>query len=134
MARAFYVGASARTNAAGVAQLGAALAALGYTVEAIGLHGCLHLKSAVTFIPPETLLVNRAWVEVARLPQMRLIEVAPEEPFGANTLTLGAVTLVSAAYPRTRERLEAAGILTRALEVGELHKAEAALTCLSLLI
>ena len=44
------------------------------------------------------------------------------------------MTLVSADYPRTRERLEAAGILTRALEVSELHKAEAALTCLSLIL
>jgi dimethylargininase len=132
--RAFYVGASARSNAAGVAQLRAALAPFGYTVESIPLHDCLHLKSAVTFIPPATLLVNPAWVEVARLPQAQLIEVAPGEPFGANTLTVMGVTLVSADYPRTRERLEAAGIATRALEVSELHKAEAALTCLSLIL
>ena len=132
--RAFYVGASARTNAAGVAQLAAALAPFGYTVEALPLHDCLHLKSAVTFIPPATLLVNPAWVEAARLPEATRIEVAPGEPYGANTLTVGGVTLVSAAYPRTQERLEAAGIATRALEVGELHKAEAALTCLSLIL
>jgi N-dimethylarginine dimethylaminohydrolase len=88
----------------------------------------------VTFIPPATLLVNPVWVEAPRLPQMQVIEVAPEEPFGANTLTILGVTLVSADYPRTRERLEAAGIVTRALEVSELHKAEAALTCLSLIV
>ena len=132
--RAFYVGASARTNAAGVAQLAAALAPCGYTVAAIPLRDCLHLKSAVTFIPPATLLVNPAWVEAAHLPEAQLIEVAPGEPFGANTLTLSGVTLVSADYPRTRARLEAAGIATRALEVSELHKAEAALTCLSLIL
>jgi dimethylargininase len=131
--RAFYVGASARSNAAGVAQLARALAPFGYTVEPLALRDCLHLKSAVTFIPPDTLLVNPAWVEVARLPPLEKIEVAPEEPFGANTLTLMGVTLVSADYPRTRERLAAAGIVTRALEVSELHKAEAALTCLSLI-
>ena len=56
------------------------------------------------------------------------------EPFGANTLTLGGVTLVSGDYPRTQARLAAAGIATRTLEVSELHKAEAALTCLSLLL
>jgi dimethylargininase len=132
--RAFYVGASARSNAAGVAQLSAALAPFGYTVEALPLHGCLHLKSAVTFIPPETLLVNPEWVDAARLRGARVVAVAPEEPYGANTLSVGAVTLVSAAYPRTRDRLMAAGIDTRVLEVGELHKAEAALTCLSLII
>ena len=40
---------------------------------------------------------------------------------------------MSSAYPRTQRALEAAGIATRAVEVGELHKAEAALTCMSLL-
>jgi len=115
-------------------QLSAALAPFGYTVEPLALRGCLHLKSAVTFIPPATLLVNPAWLDAARLPPAQLIEVAPEEPFGANTLTVCGVTLVSADYPRTRARLEAAGIPTRALEVSELHKAEAALTCLSLIL
>ena len=40
----------------------------------------------------------------------------------------------SAAYPRTQERLNAAGIATRALDVSELHKAEGALSCMSLLL
>jgi N-dimethylarginine dimethylaminohydrolase len=56
------------------------------------------------------------------------------EPYAANTLTVGGVTLVSSAYPRTQRRLEERGIPTRALEVGELHKAEAALTCMSLML
>jgi N-dimethylarginine dimethylaminohydrolase len=63
-----------------------------------------------------------------------IIAVDASEPFAANTLTLGNVTLMSSAYPRTRARLAAAGIGTRVLEVSELHKAEAALTCLSLLL
>jgi N-dimethylarginine dimethylaminohydrolase len=41
---------------------------------------------------------------------------------------------VSSAYPRTQRTLQAAGIATRAVDVSELHKAEAALTCLSLLL
>jgi dimethylargininase len=116
-----------------VAQLKAALAPLGYRVAAVPLTGCLHLKSAVTCIGEDTVLVNPAWVDGQAFAARRLIEVDPAEPYGANTLTVGGVTLVSSAYPRTRARLEAAGIATRSLEVGELHKAEAALTCLSLL-
>jgi dimethylargininase len=132
--RALYVGASARSNSEGVAQLGAALAAFGYTVAAVPLRGCLHLKSAVTFIPPDTVLVNPEWVDAARLGAARVIRVDPREAFGANTLTLAGVTLVSADYPRTQERLAAVGITTRALCVTELHKAEAALTCMSLIL
>jgi len=136
----FFVGASARSNQAGIAQLQDALGCFGYRVQAVALRGCLHLKSACTFIPPDVLLVNPHWVEPAAFGNAgaaapnRLVTVDDSEPYGANTLTIAGTTLVSAAYPRTRERLEAAGVTTRALEVSELHKAEGALTCMSLMI
>ena len=98
------------------------------------MQGCLHLKSAATFIPPDLLLVNPAWVDPAVFGRARVVPWQPTEPFGANTLTLNGVTLVSADYPATQRRLEAAGVTTRVLEVGELHKAEAALTCMSLIL
>src|SRR5262249_2845121 len=63
--RRLYAGTSGRTNAAGVAQLAAALAPFGYSVTAVAMHGCLHLKSAVSFVPPDVLLVNPAWVDAA---------------------------------------------------------------------
>lgn len=132
--RSLYVGASRRSNAQGVAQLAQALAPFGYSVRAVAMRDCLHLKSAATFIAPDTLLANPAWVDPAEFGCARTITVATEEPFGANTLTVGGITLVSADYPKTRQRLEAAGVVTRTLDISELHKAEAALTCLSVLI
>jgi dimethylargininase len=129
-----YVGVSGRSNAAGIAQLGAALAPLGYSVRPVALSGCLHLKSACTFIPPEVLLVNPRWVDPAVFAGTVPLGVHADEPYAANTLTVGGVTLVSSAYPRTQQRLERAGIATRVLEVDELHKAEAALTCMSLML
>lgn len=136
--RTFHVGHAGgrggRTNAAGVAQLGEALRPFGYSVRSVALRGCLHLKSACTFIPPQTLLVNPSWVDPAAFPVAAVIAVDPQEPYGANTVTVAGVTLVSTAYPRTRERLQAAGIATRALDASEVHKAEAALSCMSLLL
>jgi dimethylargininase len=132
--RTLYVGDSARSNAAGVAQLAAALAPFGYVVRAVAMQGCLHLKSAATFIAPDLLLANPAWVDPASFAVRRVIAVAPEEEFGANTLTIAGTTLVSADYPLTRARLEQGGVRTRTLDVSELHKAEAALTCLSVLL
>jgi dimethylargininase len=127
-----FVGASARSNAEGVGQLAQAVARFGYRVVTVPLSGCLHLKSACTFIPPDLLLVNRAWVSPAEFGTSRVVEVA--EPYGGNTLTVAGTTLVSTLYPRTQERLEQSGVRTRALDVSELHKAEAALTCLSLIL
>jgi len=132
--RTLYVGDSARSNPAGVAQLAAALTPFGYSVRTVAMQGCLHLKSAATFIAPDLLLANPAWVDPGSFGVARVIAVAPQEAFGANTLTVGGTTLVSADYPLTRTRLEEAGVRTRALDVSELHKAEAALTCLSVLL
>jgi dimethylargininase len=129
-----YVGASGRTNAAGIEQLEAALAPFGYRVQGVALRDCLHLKSAATFIPPDILIVNPAWVDPKVFDARTLIEVAADEPFGANTLTVQGVTLLSAAFPRTERRLKDAGVATRALDVSELQKAEAALTCMSLIL
>ena len=103
-------------------------------VESVPLAGCLHLKSACSFIPPDVLLVNPAWVDPTSFGQLRAIAVDEREPQAANTLTIRGTTLVSSAYPHTRERLEAAGVRTRAVDVSELHKAEGGLTCMSLLL
>ena len=131
--RALYVGMSARSNADGIAQLAAALAPFNYSVRGVPMQGCLHLKSAVTAIAADTILVNPQWVDPELFGVRNVIEVAAGEPFGANTLTVSGVTLVSADYPLTQQALEAAGVRTRALTVTELHKAEAALTCMSLI-
>jgi dimethylargininase len=132
--RELYVGASARSNAAGVAQLAAALEPHGYRVRAVDMQGCLHLKSACSFIAPDLLLVNPAWIDAALFGSLTVISVDEREPYAANTLSVSGTTLVSAAFPHTQRRLQAAGVATRAVDVSELQKAESALTCMSLLL
>ena len=131
--RTLFVGVSGRTNAAGVEQLRQALAPHGYGVQPLAVRSCLHLKSACSFIDPDTVLVNPDWVEAAAFGAARVITVDPSEPYGANTLTIAGTTLVSTAFPHTTQRLRAVGVRCLALEVRELHKAESALTCMSLI-
>ena len=132
--RTLHVGASGRTNEAGIDQLARLLSPYGYRVGKVPLTGCLHLKSACSFIAPDVLLVNPGWVDSTTFGPLRVIAVDEREPQAANTLTIGGTTLVSAAYPHTRRRLEAAGVMTRVVDVSELHKAEGGLTCMSLLL
>jgi dimethylargininase len=131
--RDVYVGESGRSNAAGIAQLASAIAPFGYRTKSVPLHGCLHLKSAVTCVAPDTLLINDAWVDRAHWPRMRFIAVAPEEPHAANSLTVGEALIHAASAPRTRERLEAAGLRVVGLDVSEIEKAEGGVTCCSVL-
>jgi dimethylargininase len=132
--RSLYVGASGRSNAAGIGQLARLGGAHGYRVEPVALTGCLHLKSACSLIPPDLLLINPAWVDAAAFGRLPTVAVAECEPHAANTLTVGGTTLVSAAYPQTQRRLEAAGVRTQTIDVTELHKAEGGLTCMSVLL
>jgi dimethylargininase len=131
--RSIYVGRSTRTNDAGIDELRLLAAPLGYTVTAVDLAGCLHLKSACTFVPPDIVLANPDWVSPGIFRDLTIVMVAPDEPYAANTITLGGVTLVGAAFPQTAAILERRGAKTRAVDLSELAKAEGALTCSSLI-
>jgi dimethylargininase len=130
--RQVFVGGSARTNREGIEQLGRILDAVGYSVRAVPVDGCLHLKSAVTAVGPDTLLINREWVPADAFGGLSLIDIAPEEPHAANALPIGNVVIYPSSFPRTRERLERHGLRIRPVDVDELQKAEGAVTCCSL--
>jgi dimethylargininase len=132
--RTLYVGRSGRTNQAGVNELGALLAPWGYQVQGVDVDGCLHLKTACTFVPPHYVLANPDWVDRRVFEGVTVIDVAGDEPFAANTLTLGVVTLVASSCPRTAAILNAQGVVTRAVDLSELAKAEGALTCSSVIV
>jgi len=129
-----YVGESSRTNADGIRQLTELAAPHGYRVRSVKTSGCLHLKSAVTQVAEDVILLNPAWVDSAAFPHMRQIEVHPDEPFAANALWIGENVIYPVEYKETRQRLEQNGINVFAIETDELHKAEGAVTCCSILI
>lgn len=128
-----FVGRSARTNEAGIARLAAVAEPLGYRVVPVAVSGCLHLKSAVTALDQERVLVNRSWLDASPLRGLDLVDVAPEEPGAANVLRVAGLVIAHPGFPRTLERVAALGYAVRPLDVSEFLKAEAALTCKSLL-
>ena len=128
-----YVGLSSRSNQAAVEQMAAWLKPFGYTVQGVVVNGFLHLKSAVTQVAEQTLLINPAWVDAALFGDMKIIEIDPTESYAANTLLIGETIIYPTSYPRTRQRLEQQGIPVCAVEATELIKAEGAVTCCSLI-
>ncbi|HUI77876.1 MAG TPA: arginine deiminase family protein [Bryobacteraceae bacterium] len=127
-----FVGLSRRTNAEGVAQLACELEPLGYSVQALEVHGCLHLKSACCALGDGTVLVNRSWIDSGLFETFRVIDVPKEEPHAANVLAIGDAVLVASAFPRTAELLANLDWKPRVLDISELMKAEAGLTCSSI--
>ena len=132
--RRIFAGLSTRTSREGIEALMAAVAPHGYQVMAVPVPGALHLKTAVTALDAETLAINSDWIDVGSFAGFRQIAAAAGEPFGGNTLTVGGRLFVQAATPRTAEAFAAAGFAPHALEIGEFAKAEAGLTCLSLIL
>lgn len=132
--RRVFVGRTERTNAAGRDQLRALLAPHGYTVEAVTVTGCLHLKSAATEVADGTLLVNRAWLDAAPFAGLELLDADPAEPSAANALRVGETVVLAEAFPRTRRRLEAHGLTVRTVPADELAKAEGGVTCCSIVV
>lgn len=132
--RTLYVGQSGRSNADGIAQLGALVGEFGYAVRTVPIRDCLHLKSSVTAVRDDTVLLQPAWVDRASFEGFRVIEVDPDEEHAANVVRVGDRVLMPACFPRTRQRLVDAGIDVTSVDVSELQKAEGAVTCCSLLL
>jgi len=131
--KSLYVGRSRRSNALAVEQLHKIVSPHGYSVVPVGVDGCLHLKSAVTQVTDDLLLLNGSWVDPEAFPGMHRVEVDPAEAFGANALRVGDAVLHPEAFPRTRHRLEDCRVVVTSLDVSELAKAEGGLTCCSVI-
>jgi dimethylargininase len=129
--RTVYVGATARSSAEGADSLAEALAPHGYRVRRVPVTGCLHLKSACTRVAERLLVVNRRWVDAAAFTDVELVDVHPDEPWGANHLLLAGAVLSPSSAPRTAERLARRGVTVEMIDLSELAKAEGGLTCSS---
>lgn len=131
--RRIYLGISTRSDLQALEQLQHFLQPFGYVVQAIPVTGCLHLKSAVTEIAEDTLLINPAWVDRAAFNGVKFVETDASEPYAANALRFGATVIYPNAYSRTLQRLRSSGIRVIPVEAEELAKAEGGVTCCSLI-
>jgi len=123
-----YIGCSQRTNSEGIAEIKRFAAVAGLSIHTIPLQYGLHLKSLVTVISANEIVID------PRLDPNVFEDVTPIvalEPTGANVLALGNHILVSSAATQTGLRLEQHGFNISLVDVSEFHKADGALTCLS---
>jgi dimethylargininase len=127
------VGRSARTNAAGVESLTDVTRRFGYTVRAVRMSGCLHLKSGCTALPDGRLLINRNWIDERDVADFDLLDVPNAEPWGGDVAFLNETVIAAAAFERTLATLRVAGFSVKPVIVDEFAKAEGGVTCMSLI-
>jgi dimethylargininase len=129
-----FVGMSSRSNADGARQLADVVAGFGYAVQRVPMRDCLHLKTAVSTLPDERLLLDARRVDPETFGGAEWIECIADEEVGANVLVVDETVVCPQAAPRTHERLESEGYEVVTVNASELAKAEGGLTCCSLLL
>jgi dimethylargininase len=129
--RRIYGGESARTNAAGIHELGKIIEPFGYEVVPVKVSGCLHLKTGCTALDANTILINSAWVDILPFSEFKIVETPQGEPFGANVLPINDTICMNDAFPETKERVVSLGYNVVSTDITEFVKAEAGLTCMS---
>ncbi|GAA1690385.1 N(G),N(G)-dimethylarginine dimethylaminohydrolase [Microbacterium sediminicola] len=127
--RTVYVGASSRTNAAGIAQLREHLAPRGWDVRDIPVSRVLHLKSGVTALPDGTVVGYEPLVDDPSL--FPVFEGVPEEHGTAVVVLDERTVLMSADAPRTAASHRERGLEVITVDVSEFEKLEGCVTCLS---
>lgn len=124
-----YVGRSARTNAAAVAQMRRTFEPLGVTVMEVPVNKVLHLKSAATALPNGSVIGYLSALDDASI-FANFIPVP--EPSGAHVVLLGGNRLLMAASaPRSAELFAGLGYEPIVVDISEYEKLEGCVTCLS---
>jgi dimethylargininase len=127
------VGRSARTNAAGIAELAGILADWGIkTREVFTPAGVLHFKTDCSLMDEETILATPRLAASGCFAGYRVIHTAEGEEAAANAIRFNDSVLMAAGFARTRDALVAAGY--NVIEIGnsECAKLDGGMSCLSL--
>ena len=128
-----WVGLSNRSNSNAVEQLEKFTSPFGYSVKGVKVTDCLHLKSAVTQVGENSVLLNPNWIDTSIFKGFKIIETHPDEPNSANALVINDTLLFPKAYPKTAQILKERGYKIIQVDNSEVIKAEGALTCCSII-
>jgi len=130
--RHYFVGISQRTNTRGAEQLIAFLERHGLTGTMVPLKEMLHLKSGLSYLEHNHLLITGEFINNPAFADFQKIEVDPGESYAANSLWINSTVLVPAGFPLTLAKIKQAGYPTLTLDVSEFRKLDGGLSCLSL--
>lgn len=127
------LGLSARTNALGAEDLRPIVEGLGYTLEVLQTPPeILHFKTESSLLDQDTVLATPALAASGAFKGLNVIETAQGEEAAANAIRVNDFVFLSAGYPKTEERLEAAGYKLKILNTSQAALVDGGLSCMSL--
>jgi len=128
----FYIGLSKRTNREGAEQLIKVLGKYGMSGSIVEISEMLHLKSGLAYLEDNVLLVTGEFINNVEFEKFNKIMIDEEETYSANCIRVNDYVLVPAGYPKTKEKIKAAGFKVIVVDTSEYRKVNGGLSCLSL--
>ena len=128
----YFIGISKRTNIDGAKQLIKILGNHKMTGDKVLLEKMLHLKSGVSYLDKNNMLVCGEFINNKAFEGFNRIQIDEDESYAANSLWINGKVIVPDGFPKTKNKIEKAGYETIALDVSEFMKVDGGLSCLSL--
>lgn len=134
----YFIGLTNRTNIEGANQLETILKEYNYTTTKIYLDKILHLKTGISYLGNNIILV---WKELAEIKEfkeffekngMTMVISDPNELYSANSLRLNDFVLIPKEYPILHNKLKELDFNILTLSMNEFQKMDGGLSCLSL--
>jgi dimethylargininase len=130
-----FLGISQRTNAEGARQLAEHLTKEGYSSSCVDVRemtSILHLKSGISYIGDNTLVVMEEMADWTAFAGYDLLRVSVQESYAANCVRVNDRVLVATGYPEMAGELVGRGFDPLDLDMSEFRKMDGGLSCLSL--
>jgi dimethylargininase len=94
----------------------------------------LHLKTSVSFLGNNLLVIRPTGMEAGCFKKFEWIEVKEDQAYAANCLAVGDSVILPAGFPQLEQRIGQHGFKTLPVVLSEFQKADGGVTCLSLVM
>ena len=128
----YYIGISERTNLEGAKQIIQILNKYGMSGSTISLKKVLHLKTGLSYLEENNLVVCGEFIAESSLERYNQIEIPEKESYAANCIWVNESVIIPKGYPTTKKRIENSGYRVLETNVSEFQKLDGGLSCLSL--
>ncbi|MEK9629299.1 MAG: arginine deiminase family protein [Nitrospinota bacterium] len=126
-----YVGVSERTNEEAIQYFSKQI---DKEVVPVPVLKGLHLKSAVSYLGKNILLIDPERVNTGPFKTFEWIEVEEKESYAANCLAIGNQIIMPAGFRAVGEKIREHGFDTVEVDMREFEKADGGITCLSIIL
>jgi len=128
----YYIGLSERTNTQGAEQIIPILNKYGYTGSTVDLNDVFHLKTGLSYLENNILVVCGEFKNDPVFSSYEHIEIPDKESYAANCIWVNDFVIVPLGYPLSKDKISNLGYKVIEVDVSEFKKLDGGLSCLSL--